>query len=180
MIAMGLFLAAIGLVLVRIGWERRRAIAFAGWTAVTAAIALLARADGAWGIAMGGVVAMATALLLVLTAGCTSPARTRRAPREAPSVSIPRRRHDLIRRVVVFILVVPVGFVAAQWLAFGAQAAARHAGLGESDATVLTLFLQPVLWLTIMAVQMTRADARRMIAAPAVATVAGTMLWAAA
>ena len=180
MIAIGLILAAVGLVLVRLGWEARRPLAAAGWTAVIAALVLLAATAGAWGIAMGGVVAIATALLLVLAAGCTSPVKTRRAPREAPSVSIPRRPRDMMRRAAVFLLVVPVGFVAAQWLAYGAQAPARHGGLGDSDATVLTLFLQPVLWLAIMAVQMTRADARRMVAAPAVAALAGTMLWAAA
>ena len=48
---------------------------------------------------------------------------------------------------------------------------------GAATWMVLTLFLQPVIWTALLTIQLTRARATQMIAAPLVAAVAGTMLW---
>ena len=171
---------AAALSLVRLGWERRRSVAAFGWIGGLAALAWLTLHDGAWGLAVGTTTGIVVALVIVLHAAWASPPRTRRTPRPAPSITIPYRWADIARRIAVFVLVVPGAFVAAQWLAFGAQALARRGGYGEADAIVLTLFLQPVLWGVIMTIQMTRANAARMIAPPVVAAVLGTILWGAA
>lgn len=176
----GLLLVVSGIALVRVGWSGPRRLAWAGWAAAIIGLALLTHRDGAWGLATGTVAGSAAALLLVLYAGWTSPARPRRAARAPLVATLPRRGADVARRIAVFALVVPIAFVAAQWLTFGAQAIARRAGMGDADATALTLFLQPILWGAIMTVQMTRANAARMIAPPAVAAALGTVLWAAA
>ena len=97
--------------------------------------------------------------------------------RVAAAIALPQRASEIAARVSVFVLVVPVAFVAAQWLAFGVQAAARRAGAVETDAVVITLFLQPIAWAIIIAVQMTRAGPSRMIAAPASAAILGTLFW---
>lgn len=173
--ALLLIMAAIGLI--RAGWGGRRWLAWAGWAAAALALAILAREDGAWGLAIGTVAGMSAAILLVLWSGWTATAKQRRPPREPPAVTIPRRWSDLVHRVAVFLLVVPIGFAAAQWLTFGAQALARRQGIGASDATALTLLLQPLLWSLLMAWQMTRADARRMVAPPLAAALLGTALW---
>ncbi|KQS03005.1 hypothetical protein ASG11_00935 [Sphingomonas sp. Leaf357] len=177
MVGLLLAIVAAAMMLIRIGWAGRRAIAATGWGLAAIGLALLTARDGAWGLAVGMVAGIAVALTMVLYAGWRSPAKARRAPREAPSIAIPRRWSDIARRMAVFALVVPVGFVAAQWLAFGAQALARRGGMGDADATVLTVFLQPILWTIVMAIQMTRANAARMAVPPIAAALLGTILW---
>ena len=132
MIAAALLLILVAVALVRLGWGGRRGVAGAGWALGIAALLMLAARDGAWGLAIGTVTGIAAALAFVLHAGWTSPAKTRRAPREAPAILLPRRWHDLGRRVLVFVLVVPIAFCAAQWLAFAVQAVARRAGAGDA------------------------------------------------
>lgn len=173
--ALLLVVAAIGLI--RAGWSGQRRLGIAGWAVAALAAAILVHEDGAWGLALATVVAMLAAILLVLWSGWTSPARQRRPARELPAVAIPRRWHDVLRRLAVFLLVVPVGFAATLWLTFGAQAVARSWGVGDADTTALTLFLLPLLWSALMGWQMTRADARRMVAPPLAAALLGTALW---
>ena len=177
MTALALGIVAAAMLLVRLGWGGRRGIAPAGWVLGVIGLAILTAHDGAWGLAIGMVTGIAVALVMVLYAGWRSPAKARRAPREAPSIVIPKRWPDVARRIAVFALVVPVAFVAAEWLAFGVQALARRGGMGDADAVALTLFLQPILWTIVMAIQMTRANAARMIAAPVAAALIGTILW---
>ena len=179
MIAVGLFVVAGAIVLVRFGWGGRRGAAPLGWALAIAGLTILTLRDGAWGLAIGTAAAIAMALALVLQAGWVSPNKPQRPAREPSSVTIPARSADLAGRLAVFLLVVPFAFVAAQWLAFGIQAIARRIGAAEADAVVLALFLQPILWGVIMTVQMTRAGPRRMVAPPTVAAVAGTILWGA-
>jgi len=168
---------AAAMLLVRLGWAGRRRVASLGWTLALATLVALAVRDGAWGLAIGVTTGIVVALALVLHAGATSPRRTMRVPRAPPSVMIPRRPGDIARRVAVFVLVVPIAFAGAQGLAFGAQAMARAGGWQDADTTVLALFLQPMVWATIMAVQMTRATAARMVAPPVTAAAAGLLLW---
>lgn len=180
MTALALVAIVAAMLMIRAGWAGRRGAAPLGWLIALAALVGLAAGDGAWGLAVGTTTGMATALVLVVQAGAASPRRTTRPPREAPAINVPHHARDIVRRVAVFVLVVPVAFVAAQGLAFGAQAVARRLEWGEANATVLALFLQPILWATIMAVQMTRANAARMVAPPAAAALAGLLLWSAA
>ena len=180
MIVVALIAILAGIALIRLGWGGRRGAAGIGWGLAAAGLVALAARDGAWGVAVGTVTGMAAALAIVLHAGWNSPAKVQRAPREAPSILLPRRWHDLARRVLVFVLVVPIAFCAAQWLAFAVQAVARRAGARDADTMVLTLLLQPILWTVLMAWQMTRAGPARMVAPPAAAAVLGTALWCAA
>ncbi|WP_085810371.1 hypothetical protein [Sphingomonas sp. TZW2008] len=180
MIAAPLLVVVAATLLIRAGWSGRRSLGVVGWALGGVALGWLAWGDGAWGIALGTVAGIAVALALVLYAGATAPARTRRAPREAPAIALPRNGGDFGRRVAVFLLVVPVAFVAAQWCAYGVQALARRAGSGEADAIVLTLFLQPMIWSALMIWQMTRPGPVQMIAPAALTAVSGTLLWLAA
>ncbi len=179
-IVAAMIVAAAAMILVRIGWDGRRACAPLGWVAAAGACIAATLADGAWGLAIATLTGSVAALAMVLYAGWTSPARPQRPARVAAAIALPRRGSEIAARVAVFVLVVPVAFVAAQWLAFGVQVAARRAGAVETDAVVLTLFLQPIAWAIIIAVQMTRAGPSRMIAAPASAALLGTLLWSVA
>lgn len=168
---------AAAMLLVRRGWGEDRRLAVAGWSLGLAALALLGWAHGAWGLAVGTVAGTAVVAAILLHAAWTSPAKSRRPERVPPTLVLPRRWDDLGRRVAVFLLVVPLAFAAAQWFAYGLQALVRGAGAGASDTIVLTLFTQPLVWTILMAVQMTRSGPARMIAAPAVVALAGTLLW---
>jgi hypothetical protein len=165
------------MLLVRAGWGGRRGAAAAGWSLAAVALLALTWRDGAWGLAIGTVVAMIAALAILLWAVWRSPASAKRAPRVAEAVTVPQRLPDLARRGAVFALTVPAAFAAAQWLAFGTQALARRQGAAEADAIVLALFLQPIAWAIIMTVQMTRAGPARMITAPVAAATLGSVLW---
>jgi hypothetical protein len=165
------------MLLVRLGWGGRRGAAPLGWALALAALTVAGSAAGAWGVAMTTLLALGTALVALAHAGWTSPSRPWRAPRTAPAIGLTRQPLELGRRAAVFLLVVPVAFAAALWLAFGMQAMARAIGANAADVTVLTLFVQPVAWAAILTIQMTRADTARMIVAPAVAAMIGTACW---
>jgi hypothetical protein len=170
---------AVGMVLVRLGWGRGgRGVAVAGWALAGAALLALTLTDGAWGCALGSVAGIAVALVAVLHAGWTSPARRLR-PATARTVAAREPLH-LRRRAAVFALVVPCAFAATQWLALAAFDLARARGLGEANAVVLALFLQPIAWAVVMAIQLTRAGPARMIAPPLLTALLGTVLWSAA
>ncbi|MGJ3627182.1 hypothetical protein AB5I41_10020 [Sphingomonas sp. MMS24-JH45] len=179
MLAPALLAVAAAMLLVRYGWERRRAISVGGWALAIAALGWLGWQAGAWGAAMGTVAGMVCAIGVVLHAGWRSP-RRRRPGRHARR----RRSRSPIARVVWTCAgwrsshwTVPVAFVAAQGLAFAVQEVARARGTGAADAIVLMLFLQPVLWAGIVAIQMTRAGPVQMILPPMVAALTGGVLW---
>lgn len=175
MIAAGL-LPPIGVMLLRFGWGRHRAIIGAGWIAILAGIGLPGRANGAWGIAIGSVLAMVAATLLLGWAAWTTPVRPARAERAARMAAVaPRRR--FAGRLATFVIVGPAGFAAAQILALGLHAAFRGAGQAEADATALALLLQPAAWAVLMTVQLLCARRRTMIAAAALAAAAGGLSW---
>ncbi|SDC26299.1 hypothetical protein SAMN05444678_102123 [Sphingomonas sp. YR710] len=175
MMAAGL-LPPIGVMLLRLGWGGRRAIIGAGWIAILAGIGLLGRANGAWGIAIGSVLAMAAAAALLGWAAWTTPVRPARTERASRMVVVgPRRR--FAGRLATFVIVGPAGFAAAQILALGLHAAARGAGQAEADATALALLLQPAIWAVLMTVQLLCARRRTMITVAAVTAAAGGLLW---
>lgn len=107
------------MLLVRLGWGGRRALALAGWAIAGVVLTALTWRDGAWGLAVGTVAGTVAIAPILLHAALTSPARRQRPEREPPTVALPRRWRDFGRRLAVFVLAVPVGFAAAQWFAFG-------------------------------------------------------------
>lgn len=170
-------LAIAGILLVRVGWGGRRSHAAAGWTALIAAIVMLAAGEGAWGIAVGAMVAMLVALGLLARDGIRT-APTRNPPRRAPaSVTLPHRALGVGRRLAVFLLVVPVGVAASYVFAMGAEAAAMRLGWHPADRTALAFIAAPVAWTLLASIQLMQAGPLRMILPPAVCAVAGILLW---
>lgn len=174
-----ILLAAIaGVALLRHGWRGTKAAIVVGWTLVAAALLAGTMRDGAWGMSMAALEGMMAACVILCAAAWKSaPARATRTrdPIHATGTDAGGR---LARRVAVFALVVPVGALAATVLAFGAQAVVRGAGLGDANALVTMLLIQPVAWSVLASVQMLRPGPRGMIA-PAVACAApGLALWA--
>ncbi|HEY8603561.1 hypothetical protein [Tsuneonella suprasediminis] len=173
----GWILAGLSVVLIRMGWGGRRSVARAGWALAIVSLVLLARQAGAWGMATGFTVGMIVALLIVLYAAWRSPAKLRRVGRQVDAaVVLPGSAH-LARRFAVFVLVVPVAFAAAQWLAFAIQAYVRGGAPIDANSFALMLILQPVIWTILMTWQMTLSNPVRMIGPPLIAAVLGALAW---
>ena len=179
LLGLGVALAAAGVGLLRVSWgKRRHGLTALAWIALTLGTVASAAVAGAWGIAVAWLVATGIAALLLTYAAATAPAGRAGSARDPLTTETWRfQASDVGRRLAVFTLVVPVGFAAAQLLAFGAQAAARRAGWAEADAIVLTLLLQPIAWTMLAAVQITRRGPIRMIAPALVCATVGTLLW---
>lgn len=167
------------LLLVRIGWGSRSRLAIAGWIVAAVGLLALTLQNGAWGLAIGSVMGIVSALVMVGFVGWQSPSRLRRPERQKTATAHIDGSSDIGRRLTVFLLVVPCAFAAAQWFAFGLQALVRRGGAAEADAVALTLFVQPTLWGAIMAVQMTRINAWQMIVPPTAVAMIGTVFWGA-
>lgn len=172
-----LTLAIVGILLVRHGWGGKRVVALAGWAAVVAAMLILAVGDGAWGIAVGVTAAMLAAFgLLAREALRTSPTRT--PPQRQPaSVTLPHRALGVGRRLLVFLLVVPVGVAAAYVFAMGAEGAAARLGWHAADRTAVAFVAAPVAWTILASVQLIQPGPARMILPPVACAAIGLLLW---
>lgn len=169
--------AGLSLVLVRLGWGGRRLLAAMGWALAAVSLLVLAWAEGAWGLSIGVVVGEIVALILVLQAGLVSPAGRARKTRELPSADLPHSWQGSSRRLIVFALVVPVGFAASLWLAYGLNALMKGSGELDANSVSAMLFVQPLAWMVLMTWQMIRTHPRQMIAQPLGAALLGTLLW---
>jgi len=167
----------LAMVLVERGWRMGRPLSLAGWALAIGALADLAGKAGAWGLAVGVVTGIAAALALVLLAGARTPPGPMRSERNPRHVQPAPERRNLSKRLVVFVLVVPVSFAAAQLCAFGIEALARAGGASPADRLVLLLALQPILWSVLMTWQMTRSDPAKMWSGPALLAALGTAAW---
>jgi len=175
-------LVALGIGALRLGWRRRSSWAFAptGWAMAALGLLLLAFQNGAWGLAVGGLVGSATALLLLAHAGL----RDRPAPAgPVRSSRTTLRLHEdghlqLGRRVLTFLLVVPGAMAASMAAGLAAQALTRAAGWTEPDSTALGLFAFPTAWALLATVMMLRNGAVSMTR-PLAATLAasGILIW---
>ncbi|WP_394652141.1 hypothetical protein [uncultured Sphingomonas sp.] len=172
-----LALAIAGILLVRQGWGAKRGVALGGWAAVGAAVVLLAAGDGAWGIAVGATVAMLVAFGLLAREGLrTAPTRT--PPQRQPaSVTLPHRALGVGRRLLVFVLVVPVGVAASYVFAMGAEGAAARLGWHPADRTAIAFVTAPVAWTVLVSVQLIQPGPSRMVLPPAVCAAIGLLLW---
>lgn len=176
-IALALLLVVAGIVLVRTGWGGRRALARIGWGVIALAVAVLMAGDGAWGLAVAASGGMVAALLLLAREALRT-APTRSPPARAPaSVTLPHRALGVGRRLLVFLLVVPVGAAAAYLFAMGAEGAAARLGWSPADRTALAFFAAPVAWTVLASVQMIQPGPVRMVLPPAVCALAGLLLW---
>jgi len=179
-VAAALILIVAGMALVRVGWDGPTKAAGAGWAAALCGLLWLTVRDGAWGLAVGTVAAMAAALGIVLYAAI-------------PFIGHQATGTKAIAWLAAFYGVTMLifsmyggGFATIPaYLAdlFGTknlQALARRGGARAADATALTLMLQPVAWGLLMTWQMTRSGPARMIAPPLAAALLGTLLWSVA
>jgi hypothetical protein len=171
---------ALAVGLIRLGWGGRKGLASAGWAMAALSLAGLTWSSGAWGLATGLTAGAVFALVLVLFAGATSPQRAAKRLVASPEVRMSGSYEGIARRAVVFLLVVPVSFIAAQWLAFAVNTMMKGAAPLNANSVSTMMFIQPVIWSILMAWQMVLKGPRQMLLPPALATVIGTLIWIAA
>lgn len=160
----GSTLGAFAVAVLRISWslpQRSLALNVLGWGMMAAGVAMLGSTGGAWGIAVGAIIAMLAAGLLLLEAAVRSPQRRR--PNGEPAPPGPVQANDglaLARRISVFLLVVPGAFVAAILVALAALGISRLAGWAEANALALAFWVFPLAWTGILLALMFRDTLR--------------------
>ncbi|WP_162928240.1 hypothetical protein [Sphingopyxis terrae] len=118
-----------------------------GWTLMLAGAALALAGDGAWGLAVASLFGMASAAMLLAHAGWTAPAsKARASDRKAHMLPQPGEPLALGRRLLTFLLTVPLACAAALLASLGARAAAGMAGWSDADGNAMALLLLPLLW----------------------------------
>ncbi|MEQ8310918.1 MAG: hypothetical protein RIA72_09495 [Sphingopyxis sp.] len=118
-----------------------------GWTLLLTGAILALAGNGAWGLAVASLAGMATAALLLAHAGWTAPKGKGRAS-DRKAHMLPKRGEPraLGRRLLTFLLTVPLAFAASLLAALGARALAGMAGWSDADGNAMTLLLLPLLW----------------------------------
>lgn len=130
------------------GLPRRSAAANGiGWALMFVG-AVLALADhGAWGLAVASLCGMASATLLLAHAGWTAPkGKGRASDRKAHMLPEQGEPRHIGRRLLTFLLTVPLAFAAALLAALGVRALAGMAGWSDADGNATALLLLPLLW----------------------------------
>lgn len=118
-----------------------------GWALMLTGAVFALAGDGAWGLTVAALGGMATAALLITHAGWMSPRSKARAPdRRAHILPEGDEPRHILRRLLTFLLVVPLGFAASLLAALGARALAGMAGWNDADGNAMALLLLPVFW----------------------------------
>lgn len=130
------------------GLPRRSAAANGlGWALLLVGAAFALAGDGAWGLAAASLAGMAAAALLLAHAGWTAPkGKGRASDRKAHMLPEAGEPRALGRRLLTFLLTVPLAFAAALLAALGVRALAGLAGWSDADGNAMTLLLVPLLW----------------------------------
>ena len=139
-----------GIALLRLAWgrpDRSLVLVAAGWALLLVGALAGVRLGGAWGLAVATIVAMAAALAVLAVAAATAPATARAAaPNRRAGVAPDGAPLALGRRVVTFLIVVPLALATAIAFAIGVRGAALLVGVGEADANAIALFAVPLAW----------------------------------
>lgn len=173
----GSAMAAGAVLALRLAWGRPQR----NWPALVVAWALLAAAlgcgglaHGAWGLAVVSLAAMGVAGLLLLIAAVTTAGKARRSIERVVQAPRHEPRH-VTRRVITFLLVVPLAFAVALLIGLAGRGLAGLAGWHEADGNTLTLFVVPLFWaLLAVALLMTGMRQRQLtlLGVPALASLA--------
>lgn len=118
-----------------------------GWALMLAGAALALAGDGAWGLAVASLCGMTSAVLLLAHVGWIAPkGKGRASDRKAHMLPEAGEPLALGRRILTFLITVPLAFAAALLAALGARALAGLAGWSDADGNAMTLLLLPLLW----------------------------------
>lgn len=180
-----LFLAAAGTIALRFAWDAREPaqlrLTLAGWTAIGAALAVLAALDGAWGFTMGTlpVMLLAFGFLAREATASTAPTRAARVAASEPTVHLHAADwRDVGRRIAIFVIAVPIAGAVSLLVGLALAAAARASGAVEADTITTALFVTPLIWSVFGVVLLLQSRAARMLRPlAAIGAVSGATFW---
>jgi hypothetical protein len=142
--------AVLGVLLLRRGWglsRRSAALNGAAWALLFAGAALGIAGNGAWGAAIVSLFSMGTAaLLLAWAAAASRPGKARASDRKAHMLPAKGEPRQIGRRLLTFLVIVPLAMLVSLLVALAARALAELGGWAEADGNGLTLLLLPLLW----------------------------------
>ena len=157
-----------GVGLLRFAWSlpRRSAVLNAeGWGLLAASVFAAGQADGAWGIAVAGLVTMAAAMVALAVAGASAPpgraVPSNRRVGMLPEAGEPRR---VGRRFGTFGLVILGGLAASICLALGVRGLGEVLGWHEANSNALALFTVPIAWSILATVMLMQTRRRSQVA----------------
>jgi hypothetical protein len=181
-IALALIAAALGVLLIRLGWGRDGGGARVGlgWALIAIGLGVLAWRDGAWGLALGGSVATVAAMVALAHAAITAPRPRKTAPLRDSVTTVALHSESwagLGRRILIFLLAVPGAAAASMLVALAAQTLARAAGWGEANAGVTGLAAFPVAWAVVTTLMMLKDRVMHMIRIVAIAAIPSAALF---
>lgn len=180
MIWIGSTLTVAAIAMLRYAWgqpKRSAKLNAAAWALLAAALTLAAEASGAWGVAIAALAGTGTAFVMLAWAALTAP-RGRAKPLERSVHLLDSGAPlDIGRRLLTFLITVPLALIVSFELGLAARTLAEEAGWGDADGNVLMLLAMPLAWAVLMVALLMTARRRTQAAlllAPAVAS--GTVL----
>jgi len=159
----GAGIAVVAIILLRFAWGRPRRSTWLnalGWGLLALGTMSSASAYGAWGITVAGLMATATALLLLMIAAIRDRAGPKRPSERRANILPEDEPLFLGRRALTFLLTIPVAATVALILSVAARALADLANWHPSNGTILALLLFPIIW-AVIASSLLMAERRR-------------------
>jgi len=143
-------LGVAGVGVLRFAWSlprRSAAVNAVGWNMLFASAIAASFAEGAWGIAVAAIPAMATAMIALAVAGARSPnGRETASNRRVGMLPEGTESRRIGRRLATFGLVMIAGAVVSVGLAAAVRGLGGVLGWGEANANALALFTAPLAW----------------------------------
>ncbi|HTM94792.1 MAG TPA: hypothetical protein VL100_03095 [Croceibacterium sp.] len=150
LIVAGAAAAAGAVAALRASWARPKRSAplnALGWGLIALAAALGWQGAGAWGASVVALVGMGAAAVALAAAAATAPAgkaaASNRRVKMLPEQGEPKQ---IARRVVTFLIAVPLALAVSLGLAVVVRALADLAGASEADSVTLAFFATPFVW----------------------------------
>lgn len=167
MIALACVLAIVAVGLLRLSWSRSTRSHFlnaAAWATLLASVIAGWTGAGAWGVTVAALVAMGAACLLLVQAAATAPAASAKASNRRVGM-LPEGREplNLARRVTTFVLVVVAAYLAAMGVGLACREMLLIAGVSETNANALALFVVPLAWTGFATTVLMTSDRRRQL-----------------
>lgn len=160
-------LGVAGITLLRFAWSLpRRSAAWngAGWAALAGAVVAAAVGEGAWGVSIAAMFAMAAACITLAVAGLGSPrgraTASKRRVGMLPEAGEPRR---IGRRIGTFALVVVAGFAVSVGMAMAVRGLGDLLGWSEANGNAAALFTVPLAWAVLATVLLMQTRRRGQI-----------------
>jgi hypothetical protein len=150
LIVAGAIAATVAVAVLRASWARpKRSVSLnaLGWGLIALAAVFGWQGAGAWGASIVALVGMGAATVaLAVAAASAPPGKTRASNRRVRMLPEQGEPKQIGRRLVTFLIVVPLALLVSLGLAVVVCALADLAGASEADSVTLAFFATPLVW----------------------------------